>query len=85
MSRDEMRPLIDEMSAAYLARVINRAAESFDVADLSAEEAVAAHMVLDRLTDALWREHKRVLFPLYQALITRLGLSDDDPNGDNSR
>ena len=79
MSRQS--PLLSEQSAAYLARVVNRTAASFDVAALSAEEAVEFYMLCDRITDALWREHKQVLLPLYQSLLTRLGVLEDDPQG----
>lgn len=76
MSRDNR--LISEESAGYLARVINRAAASFEVAALSAEEAIEAYMLLDRLMGTLWREHKHVLFPLYRSLLERRGVPEDD-------
>lgn len=80
MSRDT--PLVSEESAGYLARIINRAAASFDVTALSPEEAIEAYMLLDRLTSTLWREHKQVLLPLYLSLLERLGLpEDDEPDG----
>ena len=47
MSRNQ--PLISEESAHYLAKVVNRAAESFDVSALSTEEAVEVYTLLDRL------------------------------------
>jgi hypothetical protein len=76
MSRD--KPLISPESAGYLARVVNRVAASFDVAALSAEEAVELYTLLDRLTGIIWSEHKQVLFPLYQSMLQRRGLLEDD-------
>jgi hypothetical protein len=81
MSND--KPLISPESAGYLAQIINRVAASFDVAALSNEEAIEIYMLLDRLTETLWREHKRTLFLLYQAMLQRLGLPvDDEPDDD---
>jgi hypothetical protein len=83
MSRNT--PLVSEESAGYLARIINRAAASFDVAALSPEEAIEAYTLLDRLTDTLWREHKHVLLPLYQSILERRGVpEDDEPEGSGS-
>ena len=81
MSRNE--PLISEESARYLAKVINRAAESFDVSALSTEEAVEVYTLLDRLTQKLWDEHKRVLVSLYQSIFERRGLSQDDEDDED--
>ena len=71
-------PLIEEQSAGYLDRVVNRAGSSFDVAALSTEEVILIYMLLDRLIDALWRHHQHVLLPLYQSLLERLGLLETD-------
>jgi hypothetical protein len=76
MSRNT--PLISNESAVFLAQIINRAAASFDIAALSAEEAIEAYTLLDRLTDALWREHRHVLLPLYRSILARQGMPDDD-------
>jgi hypothetical protein len=77
------KPLISPESAGYLAQVVNRVAASFDVAALSNEEVIELHTLLDRLTDALWREHKHLLFTLYQAILLRRGLLvDDEPEDD---
>jgi hypothetical protein len=83
MSRDE--PLVSAESAEYLARIINRAAASFDVAALSAEEAIEAYTLLDRVMDTLWQEHEQVLVPLYRSLLERRGvLEDDEPEDSGS-
>ncbi|MCG8423156.1 MAG: hypothetical protein MJE77_35075 [Proteobacteria bacterium] len=81
MSRNQ--PLISEESAHYLAKVVNRAAESFDVSALSTEEAVEVFTLLDRLTQKLWDEHKRVLVSLYQSIFERRGLSEDDEDDED--
>ena len=49
MSRDT--PLISPESALYLAQVVNRVAASFDVSELSAEEAIELYTLLDRPMD----------------------------------
>ena len=78
MSRQ--KPLLSPESAVYLAQVINRVAASFEVAALSNEEAIELYTLLDRLTDTLWREHARVLVPLYRAMLQRLGVPlDEEP------
>lgn len=78
------KPLISPESAVYLAQVINRVAASFEVAALSNEEAIELYMLLDRLTDTLWREHARVLVPLYRAMLQRLGVSlDEEPEDED--
>ena len=85
MSRNA--PLMAEENGVYLARIVNQAADSFDVAALSNEEAIVVYMLLDRITDALWSEHKRVLLPLYQGLIKDLEEpeeDDDDSEGPGS-
>lgn len=80
MSRS--RPLISEESASYLARVVNRAAASFDVAALSNEEAIEVWMLLNNLVDRLWRAHQPALLPLVHALLDRLGFPpEDEPEG----
>ena len=77
------KPLISPESAVYLAQILNRVAASFDVAALSNEEVIEVYTLLDRLTGTLWREHKHVLFPLYQAILLRRGLLvDDEPEDD---
>ena len=83
MSHDDPNPLISPQSARILARVINRAAASFDVAALSAAEAMEVHLLLDQLLKALWDKHKPVLLPLYKNLLERLGLSEDDDSAGN--
>lgn len=77
------RKLIDDIAAVHLVSIINHIAESFDVAALSPAEAVAAYTLMDRLTSALWQEHKTVLVPLYRALLTRLGIEDDPDEPDD--
>ena len=76
------KPLISEESASYLARVVNRAAESFDAAELSTEEAIEVWMLLNGLIDRLWRAHPRALVPLVHSLLDRLGIpEEDEPEG----
>ena len=82
MSRNE--PLISEESARYPAKVVNRAAEAFDVSALSTEEAVEVFTLLDQLTQKLWDEHKRVLVSLYQSIFERRGLSEDDEDDEDN-
>ena len=80
----DAKPLLNDRSAVCLAGVINRAA-SFDVAALSAEEAIEAYTLLDHLMAALWHEHRHVLLPMYQSLLERLGVNidgDDDDGAD---
>lgn len=80
MSRDE--PLISDESAVYLARVVNRAAMSFDVAALSGEEAMEVYMLFDRFMSMLWREHQGVLLPLFLSMLEHLDVSEnDEPEG----
>ena len=67
----------------HLAKAVNRAAESFDVSALSTEEAVEVYTLLDRLTQKLWNEHKRVLVSLYQSILERRGLSQDDEDDED--
>ena len=85
MSHDEALPLIDELSARYLATVINRLAESFDVTTLSADETAAIFLLLDRLFDSLWRAHSQVLLPFIEEWFARFGDAEDEetnePNG----
>lgn len=71
-------PLIGEEGAGFLAEIINRAAERFNVAALSTSEVVAAFLLLERCTAALWREHKEVLMPLYQGMLDMKAPDDDE-------
>ena len=81
MSNDDA--LIGEDSAVFLSRIANRVAESFDVAALSPEEAVAAFLLLERIQATLFREHKLVLLPLYKEIL-HLDLSNDNDEPEGS-
>lgn len=50
---DTSRPFPEEKDDEILAGIVNRAADSFDVAELSNEEAVLAYMLLDRMMASL--------------------------------
>ena len=80
MSRDE--PLINEKAAGHLAGVINRAAASFDVASLAAEEAMEIFMVLERPMITLWDAHQQVLIPIYESMLRRYRM-EHGVDGDN--
>ena len=84
MNHNDPSPLISPHTARILARIINRIAASFDVATLSAGEAMATHLLLDRLVDALWEQHRSVLLRLYESLLLRLELSENDDPEDDS-
>jgi hypothetical protein len=80
----DQKPLISPESAGYLAQVVNRVADSFDVAALSDEEAIELYLLLDRLSSALWEEHKRTLLPLFLGLMTsRTDWFEEDDSDDS--
>ena len=79
------KPLISEDSALYLASVLNRIAASFDVSELTSEEAIEAWMFLNSLLERLGEGQKRVLLPLFHSLLDRLAVppEDDEPEGND--
>ena len=77
MSRKE--PLISDESAPYLARVINRIVDNFDITALSNEEVLEVWTMLARLMGALWRAHAELLSTFFQVLHER----GWDPNSDD--
>lgn len=86
------KPLIDKVSADYLARIVNRVAASFDVAGLSAEEVVVIQALLERFDNALWHEHSQTLLGAYRDVAEHPdeyepdedeGEDDDEPDDDS--
>jgi hypothetical protein len=85
MSHD--KPLIDSVSAGYLAQIVNRVAAAFDVAALSSEEIIVLQVLLERFDDALWQAHGQALQGAYRDVVEHPEAyegDDDDDDDDGS-
>jgi hypothetical protein len=82
-SKEPARPFLEEGDAAILAGFINRIAESFDVAELTTEEALLAYLLLDRAMGVLWDKYKRELIFVFKRTLAPLGDDDEGPDDDS--
>ena len=70
---DLSEPLLEPSDGPFLVGLGNWVAESLDVLELSNEQVLLLYMLLNRATDALWRNYRYLLLELYKGV-----LSDDD-------
>ncbi len=59
-------PFIEDSDAIILARLLNKAAKSFDPSSLTLEQAFVLHLLLDRIMSALWNEYGAEFLQLYR-------------------
>ena len=71
-------PLFDELDGPFLVGLGNWLAESLDASDLSNEQVLLVHLVMDRCLDVLWRQFPEVLMPLMARFVERLELDEDE-------
>lgn len=74
------RPFLDEGDGEILAGIVNRVADSFDVAELSDEEALMAYILFHRMMTSLLNEHRALLAPVDALFMARRREQDDDPD-----
>lgn len=80
MGRSEQNdgPLFEEMDGPYLVAFGNWLADSLDLSELSPEQVLLLHMVLDRCMHALWGQHPKVLMPYMSRMLTLTQENDDE-------
>jgi len=86
MSDRNTTPLLEPMDGPLLVELGNWLAESLDVSELSKEQALFVFMLVERLSNALWREFASTLLPLVMRNLGDLDAddpdeSDEDPDG----
>lgn len=71
-------PVFDELDGPYLVGLGNWLAESLDASELSNEQVLLVHLVLDRCMGVLWRLFPQVLMPLMVRYMERLDSDEDE-------
>jgi len=77
-SKKSNRPVLEVEDAHILIRIINRFIEAFDAMELSTEEALLIHILLDHADNAIWREFSEELMVVYERMLLSPKEDDDD-------
>lgn len=70
--------LFEEIDGPYLVAFGNWLAESLDASELSPEQVLLLHIVLDRGLKALWNLFPEVLMPYMERMLARMEEEDDE-------
>lgn len=69
----------DELDGPHLVEFGNWLAESLDISELSPEQVLLLHLMLDRCLKALWNTFPEILMPYAQRMVL---LMKDEEDGD---
>lgn len=76
-------PYINQDNVGILAQLTNRLVASFDVTELSDEEALEVFLLFTHFMTMVWETHESVLLPVFKAFMQDHRIfEDDDPEDD---
>jgi hypothetical protein len=87
-SSEPKNPVLGENDGPALVSLVNWAAESLDIADLSLEQAMTVALLMETLANALWGHFPRVMVLFFAQMRARYrevqGIADDADDRDDS-